>query len=190
MPVALQKKDNFGNELVVWKIKEKTDFFREQLDLSDHYLELLSKVPKLRRNQWLASRYLLNLLKPHPSKKIISKDAFGKPFYEDSPLLCSVSHSENYVAAIVGAKKVGIDIQIITQKIKRLAGKFIHDSEYQIAEKDLDLISYLHFVWGAKEAMYKAYGRKGLSFKENIRIDGFEPTKDGYHNERLHNQRR
>ena len=29
----------------------------------------------------------------------------------------------------------------------------------------------LHIYWGAKEALYKAYGRKQLNYREHIRID-------------------
>ncbi len=29
----------------------------------------------------------------------------------------------------------------------------------------------LHLIWSAKEAMYKAYGRRQLDFKEHISVD-------------------
>ena len=32
----------------------------------------------------------------------------------------------------------------------------------------------MHFYWGAKEALYKAYGRRELDFREHIIIEPFD----------------
>jgi len=34
-------------------------------------------------------------------------------------------------------------------------------------------LEHLHVYWGAKEALYKAYGRKKLEFREHILIEPF-----------------
>ena len=36
-----------------------------------------------------------------------------------------------------------------------------------------NLIEHMHFYWGAKEALYKAYGRRELDFREHIFIEPF-----------------
>ncbi len=35
------------------------------------------------------------------------------------------------------------------------------------------MVEFLHIYWGAKECLYKAYGRRSLDFKKHISIDAF-----------------
>jgi len=35
-------------------------------------------------------------------------------------------------------------------------------------------IEHLHVYWGAKEALYKAYGRKKIDFKEHLHVKPFQ----------------
>ena len=58
-------------------------------------------------------------------------------------------------------------------KIKRVANRFLHDSEVQMP-KDLDEISYLTQLWTAKEALYKLYKKPGLIFSEQLLIQPFQ----------------
>ena len=49
-----------------------------------------------------------------------------------------------------------------------------------MTDKDLSLLSkeyyleQLHVYWGAKEALYKAYGKRKLEFREHIILEPFE----------------
>ena len=38
----------------------------------------------------------------------------------------------------------------------------------------------MHVIWGAKECIYKIYGKKGVDFKENMKINKFNYLKDNY----------
>jgi len=40
-------------------------------------------------------------------------------------------------------------------------------------------LEHLHFYWGAKEAVYKAHGRKQLDFRSNIFIQPFDYQETG-----------
>ena len=40
-------------------------------------------------------------------------------------------------------------------------------------------LEHLHYYWGAKEALYKCYGRRRLDFKEHILIEPFEYAENG-----------
>ena len=51
--------------------------------------------------------------------------------------------------------------------------KFLRDEEKN-SLKESNYLEHLHVYWGAKEALYKAYGRKQLDFKEHISIEPFE----------------
>ena len=76
-------------------------------------------------------------------------------------------------AAIAGPGLVGIDIQHIVSKIERIAHKYMRPEETQSLRPETRL-EHLHIYWGAKEALYKAYGRRQLDFKANILVDPFE----------------
>lgn len=81
------------------------------------------------------------------------------------------------MAAVIASPHVcGIDIQLIAPKIKRIAGKFLNPAEMDSLNEEQ--IFHLHLYWGAKECLYKSYGRRKLNFKEHILIDPFQPNGD------------
>ena len=67
----------------------------------------------------------------------------------------------------------GIDIQFIVPKITRLAHKFLCPPEAASIE-EATALDQLHFYWGAKEALYKAHGRRKLDFIEHIKVEPFK----------------
>jgi phosphopantetheinyl transferase len=104
----------------------------------------------------------------------ILKDEFGKPYIADSDHFISFSHSHGMSAAITSTKVVGIDIQYIVPKITRIAPRFVAKHENDQIEQHhssfhLDLY---HIIWGAKESLYKAYGKRSLDFKTDMSLTG------------------
>jgi phosphopantetheinyl transferase len=88
----------------------------------------------------------------------------GKPLLKDKFL--SLSHNHAYGAAIVSTKgEVGIDVESLDRKVSHLRHKFISPSEEVVARRFGEL-----FIWVAKEAAYKAYGRKELDFKKHLKV--------------------
>ena len=77
------------------------------------------------------------------------------------------------VATLVHNTPCGIDIQKEVEKITRIAPKFCNGQELDFLPSS-GRLSYYHIIWGAKESIYKAYGRKKLDFKKNIIIEPFE----------------
>jgi phosphopantetheinyl transferase len=69
-------------------------------------------------------------------------------------------------------KLVGVDIQKLVGKIDRIVHKFMRDVEIDSVSSEFRL-EHLHVYWGAKEALYKVYGRKQLDFREHIFIEPF-----------------
>ncbi|HRF40821.1 MAG TPA: 4'-phosphopantetheinyl transferase superfamily protein, partial [Saprospiraceae bacterium] len=63
-------------------------------------------------------------------------------------------------------------------KIERLAPRFLNETEMACITTDHKLL-HLHLFWGAKESLYKAYGRKELDFREHIPIAPFIPNPAG-----------
>lgn len=177
MPLLFKK--NIDNEvhLGIWRIEEEEDWFWEHLFLYPEELRQLSNIKGRRRIEWLAARHLIHLMSGRNKRASFYKDEYGKPHLKGSEVHISISHSSDRAAAIASHRLCGIDIQKRVAKITRLAHKFVNDEEAAVI-KEATQLDQLHFYWGAKEALYKAYGRKELFFKENILIEPMVEMKD------------
>ena len=153
----------------VWKIEEEESFFLDKLDLSPAEKEYYDTLKGRRVIEYLASRYVLHVMSEREERGVCLKDDFGKPYLEDSDFKISFSHSHDYVAVIAGPKDVGVDIQIIVEKIERIADKFLNSHEADGIFSDR--LNQLHYFWGAKESLYKAYGRKKVNFKTELLVE-------------------
>ncbi|MBK8668950.1 MAG: 4'-phosphopantetheinyl transferase superfamily protein [Saprospiraceae bacterium] len=106
------------------------------------------------------------------------KDQYGKPYLKDSDYHISISHSSEYTAVIAAPVSVGVDIQVIVPKINRIAPRFVRDDEFINIPED-EHTHYFHAIWGAKESMYKSYGKKELDFKTHMKVSAFTYVKEG-----------
>lgn len=130
-----------------------------------------------RKKEWLATRLLIcNFFK---RKAIIYYDDFGKPYIDNKKYSISISHSKGLVVVAISENKfIGVDVELMSNKIGRIALKFLHDKEIKRIDINNDVLKlYLH--WCAKEALYKVYGKKKLNFITNLRIDPIDESK-GY----------
>ena len=176
MALWLKRTLENGAHLGVWKIEEEEEFFLQQLFLHPVELKELEPIKGRRRLEWLASRFLVHeMLLDHGNEDRIPvlKDAHGKPHIWGSPFHLSFSHSHEFVAVILAETHTGIDIQIFVPKIGRLAHKFLRDAE-MISLRDDTRLEHLHFYWGAKESLFKAYGRRKIDFRENLIVEPFD----------------
>lgn len=107
----------------------------------------------------------------------IIKDEFGKPFFKNSTHQLSLSHSYPYVGALIHkSKSAGIDVEQIKGKLLKIAPRIMHPQELQDAGTD----EIKHCIyWCAKEALVKIYGKKDLTFAENLVISPFERKNNG-----------
>lgn len=106
------------------------------------------------------------------------KDTDGKPHLADSLFFVSISHTVGYSAAMAHPRVCGIDVQRLVPRITHLAPKFVGEVEQAQLVPSKELLQ-LHLIWSAKEAMYKAYGRRQLDFKEHLTVN-----LEGYGSER------
>ncbi len=172
MPHHINKAVFDGAKLGVWKIQEEEDYFSNALEISEKEKELIAGMKGRRSIEWLSSRHLIHLMSQRDRRAIILKDEFGKPYIDDSDHYISFSHSHGMSAAIASPKVVGVDIQFIVSKIDRIAPKFMNAEEWKLMET-LDPsqhIEYMHIIWGAKESLFKAYGKKSVDFKKHINV--------------------
>ncbi|MFK7806846.1 MAG: 4'-phosphopantetheinyl transferase superfamily protein [Saprospiraceae bacterium] len=173
MPLHTHKHLNDQAELGLWKIEEDEIFFLEQLQLNKEEEQYIAGIKGHRRLEWLASRFLLHKMSGRAKRGPCIKDEHGKPFLVDSLFDISISHSREFASVIAAPQCVGIDIQKIVSKIERIAHKYMRDEETESLKPETRL-EHLHVYWGAKEALYKAYGRRQLDFREHIFIDPFD----------------
>jgi phosphopantetheine--protein transferase-like protein len=169
MSFFIKKEMPSKGQLGIWRIEEEERFFKNELPLSSANEANLAKKHPSRRLEWLAGRYLLHEMS---EGKPCQVDEYGKPFLENSPYHVSISHSGDLASVVMNHKSVGVDIQKITTKIQRIARKFMRAEEMDSLEKGTEL-EHLHVYWGAKEALYKAYGKKQLDFREHLHVKPF-----------------
>jgi len=173
MPLIFQKEIDSSTTVAVWKIEEDNNFFISRLDLDLQEKAALDLMRDHRKREWLSSRYLLHILCPSEQRFLISKDLDGKPTLSNNGIHISISHSQKKVAVIRSSNPVGVDIQREEIKIGRIQHKFIADHEHQTIDQEHVLESY-HLFWGAKECMYKAYGKRALEFRDHMHLYPFK----------------
>lgn len=183
MPLDFRKKVNKG-ELCTWQITEPEEWFTGRLHLLPDEQEELAQIKGKRRLEWLACRWLtheilcdLQLSNAYHRVPIV-KDEFGKPHLKDVLFDVSFSHSHGRVAVLLQPVACGVDIQFFVPKIQRIAHKFLSVSEAESLAPS-KLLEHLHFYWSVKEAVYKAYGRKALEFREHIVVEPFHYGETG-----------
>ncbi len=178
MPLKLYNKISPEGELGIWNIHENEAFFLSKLNLTKEETDYFQKLKGRRGVEWIAVRYLLHFMSGRKIRGAVLKDEFGKPHLENSNWHISISHTHGRAAVIASPKLVGIDIQKFVSRIDRIAHKFMRPIENECLEESTQL-EHLHIFWGAKEALYKAYGRKELEFKGHILVDPFPYSENG-----------
>ena len=169
--MSLLEKRKTGSSIVgIWKLEERMEELQGKIKLSDTDKEKFSELKnEYRKKQWLAARLLLNEVLQKEAEIIY--DEFNKPFVKDGSVKISLSHS-NYLVALIADthNECGIDIELVKPSIQNIAKKFLAETELQNIKSGID---QMYVYWCAKEAMYKIYGRKELSFKENLPVNPF-----------------
>ncbi len=164
--------------LGVWSIKETHDWFSARLQLASEEQEELDNLPERSRLDWMATRYLIHLFTGSSKRVPGAKDVFGRPFHPGTEYHLSLSHTRGYAAAILSPVATGIDIQIWDHRMHRVAHKFVNEEEQAWIEGPHQN-AYQHVLWGAKESLYKAHGRRQLNFLTNLHCEAFTYQPNG-----------
>jgi 4'-phosphopantetheinyl transferase len=102
-------------------------------------------------------------------------DVYNKPHLKGRNERISISHSHEMLAIFCDEKaETGVDIELLRDKVLGIRHKFLNPLEYEFAGSD---IVRLITIWAAKEAMYKAYGRKQLDFKTQLEVFSFSGSE-------------
>src|SRR3954470_4289162 len=139
MPVVFNKNIDEQTILSVWKIEETETELLDGLQLKTHELEFISSLNNGKRLlHWLSTRLLLRKMLNTSEYIDCRMDEHGKPYLVDSDYEISLSHSFDYAAVMISKdKKVGVDIELIKDKIKKIQAKFLTPVELsQLQDED------------------------------------------------------
>ena len=164
---------NKATKVLIWKIEESISKLQEGIVLSENSTTRLNSMKsQLHQRGFLSIRHLLKEVGYTDADLIY--DEFGKPHLKNGNT--SRLHILLPFTAIIVSDKfhVGIDIEKQREKILKIAHKFTPFEEYKTIANVDALISKLTIVWGAKESLYKIYGKKKLLFLHHIYIEDFK----------------
>jgi len=181
--MPLKKRDFLfpQGEVGVWVTDESTADLMDQLQLVEHEKRVVEKMSDRRKKEWSSARMLIHKLSGRSVRALCIKDEYGKPFLQDSDFQISISHSQDRTAVIAAPQNVGIDIQEIVDKMERISKKFVNEQEWAFVPEVVNRLEYLHIIWGAKEAMYKAWGKKKIDFRADLYVKPFEWKGEALH---------
>lgn len=175
--MPLIKKNTIASnvQLAIWEINETLDELSENFPINENERESYEAITnENRKKQWLVTRKLLKVLSSNPNLWIAHDDN-RKPVLNDESLLISISHTQNYVAILLGKNiQLGIDIEKLTPRIYKIRHKFCSEVENDFLTDDENLMSRLYVIWSAKESLFKMYGKGNLDFRKNLCIQPFE----------------
>ena len=106
-------------------------------------------------------------------KPLCVSHATGRCYY------ISVSHTTGWVALLLSENKaVAVDIEYVSNRVYRVAQRFLREDERYVQRLDLQL------CWCVKEAAYKFFSEQNLTFQE-MRVEPFASAASVHANGQL-----
>ncbi len=172
MPLYKTITVNKTTKVLIWKIEESLEDLSFGIDLTESSRNRVDCMKsELHQRGFMSVRHLLKEAGLVDDDLVY--DEFGKPHLKNGKHI-SITHSFTFSGIIISDEiPVGIDIEKQRDKIVKIAHKFTPFQEYKTIANHSALVSKLTIVWGAKESLYKIYGKKKLLFLENIYIEDF-----------------
>ena len=185
MPIIFQQQLSSGASMAVWKITEPLHFF--EVKLLPARVVAHDEVKK----RHLAARLTLQHLEPGLNLSTIKVTESGKPFFEGENVFFSLSHTDQYAAALLSrTNQVGVDIEGVGERIFRIRHKYLGDTEQDLLQNVLNLptlqegsdaAKWLTRCWSAKESIYKWCGQLGIDFIKDISLAAIDPAAQVMH---------
>ena len=163
---------------IIWAVRpinQTSNELLNALEEKDWYLPSLQQmVMENRKREWLSVRLLLKEMLEE--EKQIAYTPAGKPYLADHSYHLSISHTKGYVAvALHKESSLGIDIEYISPRVKKIRSRFMSETEEQHLCKDKEEI-HLLLHWSAKESLFKALEEENVDFQECLHIQPFQPV--------------
>lgn len=116
---------------------------------------------------WLV-HYALTRIDPNAAPKDWRIGEAGKPYFANSNLHFSLSHTEGCIAVALDTAPVGIDVQKIAPHKEGFAKRWLNEQEAHAVAASDDPDTTLCAVWCAKEAVCKQSGTGLCSAPQKI----------------------
>lgn len=161
----------------IWKVEEDESTLFSMLPPDTCYADALQAFSSPhRRVEWLAVRVLLYTMMGEEQEILYHPN--GRPYLPKASI--SISHTKGYVAVLLADEgcNVGIDIEQVGERVRRVAHKFIGPDEQIHPYEGSDLWSLL-LHWSAKESLFKCMDAVGVDFIEHLHIHPFLPAVQG-----------
>ena len=162
MPLIYNNTPDEKGRIMVWHCRESTNELFEMAGSREQFSSVKSE---RRIRELITARLLINKIIGHDVP--IDYTDTGKPIIKNGHHKLSVAHTADFVSVYLHKEKEpGIDIELLTDRIFKIAPKFLSPQEKDliVSENKNDLYK----IWGAKEVAYKIYGNKGVDFKEDL----------------------
>ena len=171
MPIVYLQNINPSTKLGVWHIAEPEEFFLKEVPLQR------SITHPNKRLQHLAARYLLKELFADFPYELIRIATTKKPFLQNEAYHFSISHCGEYAAVIASKEfRVGVDVELITEKVNRVKHKFLSVDEQNLLS-NIPLFPIAIFndklltaTWSIKESLFKWLGHDQVDFIKHLQI--------------------
>ena len=181
--MPLFKKIAFSEATTIYicKISETFDQLFSEITLNEKsQIRLQSMKSEMHQRGFLSVRKLLQ--DAGYSDFDLYYDASGKPHLLDNKFI-SISHSHEFSTIIISNQPVGIDLEIIKEKVLRIAKKFMKLEVLEGLTEDEKMFKAT-VIWGVKETVFKIKNQVGISFPDHIFEDKFN-LKDNKTNAQL-----
>ena len=144
MPL-FKKIKNEDFEIALWRIEEPLSFFESEFE---SHPVIKNENKKL---QWFATRFLVREILGKQAE--VLNDEIGKPFVNNASHNISLSHTPKFVAVMASKKNiVGIDLEPVHEKVKRIASKFLLEDELKLISEE-QKTEKLILYWSAKRSV-------------------------------------
>ena len=165
MPLLLSKPISPYSAYAVWNIQETN-----QVLLGLIKEDVPEGLNPTRLAEWIVGRILIQNLCAQFALKYrgLTPNESGKPFLIGSTAEISISHSFPMAAAMIHLHNpCGIDLERARNKLIKIQNKFINEREIEYR----DNLQKLCAIWCGKEVLYKIYGRRKLSMRDETFIE-------------------
>lgn len=166
-----------NTKLYLWKITEDLPELSKDVRLKDSSIARLESMKsESHKKGFLAVRKLLQHIDYNDFD--LYYDTFGKPNIKPQgchikDIHISISHSNDFSAIAISDKNIGIDIEILKDKIIKIAPKFMNINHLQNLSHE-EKIKKATVIWGIKESIFKIKNEKGISFPKHIFEEDFK----------------
>ncbi len=171
MPIYKHLIISHETSISIWHISESLETISKGIVLKDTHRAKYENIKSIthQKSFWSVRKLLefngfsdLDLHYSDNGKPLLSKD-----------ISISISHSFDFSTVIISKYQVGIDIEMIREKIVRIASKFAKN-ELDYLQKNDKLAENLTIIWSVKEAVYKLGLKKSIHFNNEIFVSLFE----------------